>query len=150
MLEKFDIIRTKKIGKTNYYSLNMASPFTNQIIRIITLEKKELNNIELPTMNIIREFVHQITTTSLENTKKIILFGSHAKRTHNENSDIDIAIIMKEKNINDELLITEAISRLKKRFGKEIQPHYFTEKEFKEQRKNKLITEIIKDGIILN
>jgi len=46
------------------------------------------------------------------------------------------------------LLIAEITSKLNKRFKKEIQPHYFTTKEFK-QDKSKLTEEIVKDGIIL-
>jgi hypothetical protein len=52
------------------------------------------------------------------------------------------------KMTDDELLITEIIDKLNKRYKKEIQPHYFSLSEF-EMKKNKLILEIEKDGIVL-
>ena len=84
------------------------------------------------------------------NIAQVILFGSYAKRTYTDSSDIDVAIILKEKSPNDELLITEVIDKLDKRFGKEIQPHYYSEEEFDKSNKiDKLAQEIVRDGISL-
>jgi predicted nucleotidyltransferase len=150
LLEKFDMIKSEKIGKTYYYKLNMNNPFVEQVLVIIQLEKKALNNTDFTVLNILREFVYELTNVNLDNLRKVILFGSYAKRTYSAGSDIDVAIIMEEKNANDELLITEIIDRLKKRFGKEIQPHYYAECEFAGQKKkNSLALEIAKDGIAL-
>ncbi|MBI2581270.1 nucleotidyltransferase domain-containing protein [Candidatus Woesearchaeota archaeon] len=150
VLEKFGIIMENKIGKTYYYKLNMSSPFIEQILRLIQLEKKELNNPDFFALNVLREFTYELTNTNLENLRSVILFGSYAKRTYSDSSDVDVAIILAEKNPNDELLITEAVGRLNKRFRKEIQPHYYAAEEFEELRKkDKLAQEIVKDGIRL-
>ena len=149
VLGKFNIIIITKIGKINYYKLNMTNPFVEQIISIVSSEKQLLNNPDFVVLNILREFVYELTNINLDNLKSLILFGSYAKRTYNKNSDIDIAIILKKKNTSDELLITEIIDRLTKRFNKEIQPHYFTEKDFEEQKKEGIAKEILKDGIKL-
>lgn len=148
VLEKFNLILIDKIGKTHYYKLNLSSQFAEQILKLIKSEKSMLNNPDFEVLNITREFMYELTNINLQNLKEIILFGSYAKRTYHKESDIDIAIILNEKNVNEELLITDVISRIKKRFGKEIQLHYFTEKEFKE-KKTKLIEEILRDGIWL-
>ena len=98
----------------------------------------------------LREFVYELTNADLGNLEQVILFGSYAKRTFSKDSDIDVAIITQEKSADDELLITDIIDRLHKRFRKEIQPHYYTAKEFKElAKKNKLVKEIVKDGVRL-
>lgn len=150
LLEKFEIISSDKIGKSYYYKFNLSNDFVAQLLQIIQLEKKKLNNIDFVILNTLREFVYELTNANLDNLNKVILFGSYAKRTYSDKSDIDVAIILNEKNTNDELLITEIIDRLNKRFKKEIQPHYYAEKEFNElQKKDRLVQEIIKDGIAL-
>jgi predicted nucleotidyltransferase len=150
LLEKFGMITSSKIGKAYYYKLNLSNPFVEQIIETILLEKKQLNNPDFAALNVLREFVYELTNADLENLEQVILFGSYAKRTFSKDSDIDVAIITAEKSADDELLITDIIDRLHKRFRKEIQPHHYTANEFKERKnKDKLIKEILKDGIRL-
>jgi uncharacterized protein len=149
-LEKFEIILVEKIGKSYYYKLNMENIFVNHMLELIHAEKKQLNNPNINILGILREFTYELTNIDLDNIQNVILFGSYAKRTYNDNSDIDIAIILKEKDSNDELLITDAIDRINKRFKKEIQPHYYTIKEFDtSSKKSGLAREILKDGIKL-
>ena len=150
LLKKFDMIREDKLGKTHYYKLNLSNPFVEQAIGLIRLEKRELNNPDFFVLNVLREFTYELTNANLDNLQKVILFGSYAKRTYTRDSDIDVAIILNEKNPNDELLITEISYRLNKRFGKEVQPHYYSAKEFDEQKKKDgLAREIARDGIFL-
>lgn len=150
LFEKFGVITSSKIGKAYYYKLDLSNPFVGRLLELVNLEKKQLNNPDFVALNVLREFVYELTNTNLGNLCKVILFGSYAKRTYSESSDIDVAIILKKKNQNDELLITEIIDNLEKRFKKEIQPHYFSEKEFIELKtKDKLVSEIEKDGISL-
>lgn len=148
LLEKFGVIIPAKIGKAYFYKLDLSNNFTSQILQIIQIEKKMLNNPDFFALNILREFVYEMTNINLENICHAILFGSYAKRTFNDNSDIDVAIILKEKSPNDELLITDLIDKLNKRFKKEIQPHYFITKEF-DKPTSKLMAEIVRDGIML-
>ncbi|MBU2561449.1 MAG: nucleotidyltransferase domain-containing protein [Nanoarchaeota archaeon] len=150
LLEKFGMITSSKIGKAYYYRLNLSNPFAEQIVETILLEKKHLNNPDFSALNVLREFVYELTNADLENLEQVILFGSYAKRTFSKDSDIDVAVITQEKSADDELLITDIIDRLHKRFRKEIQPHYYTTKEFKAlEKKDKLVKEIVKDGIRL-
>lgn len=149
MLEKFRIVTCNKIGKLHFYKLNLASPYTTLVIEMAKAEKKELNNASFEIINIIREFTYGLTNIHLENLSQIILFGSHAKRTAYSESDIDVAVITHKKSIENEVVATELADGLKKRFGKEIQAHYFTEQEFEAMKKskNKLAAEILRDGI---
>lgn len=152
LLKKFDLIQETKLGRKYLYKMNMANPFAEQLINIIQLEKRQLNNIYFGTAAILREFVYEITNIAgFETIKKIILFGSVAKHTATISSDIDVAIILKEQNPKIELQITAVCGKIESRFKRAIQPHYFAEKEFDELRKkkNKLVEEILRDGIVL-
>lgn len=150
LLEQGELISSSKVGKTRYYKLNLSNPFTIQVLEMIRLEKKNLNNPDFEALNIVREFTYELTNLAQDNLRRVILFGSYAKGTQTDNSDLDIAIIVNQRNSDSEILITDAISRISKRFNKEIQPHYFSSGEFeKSKNKNKLVHEILKDGIVI-
>jgi uncharacterized protein len=73
---------------------------------------------------------------------RIILFGSYAKGTHNADSDIDIAVILKDYgNLID---IQVDLMRLRRKIDSRIEPHPFREKDF--DISNPIVNEIIKYG----
>lgn len=73
---------------------------------------------------------------------KIILFGSYAKGTFHEDSDIDIAVILKDyRNLVD---IQLDLMRLRRNIDSRIEPHPFREKEF--DSTNPIVHEILKYG----
>lgn len=73
---------------------------------------------------------------------KIILFGSCVKETNHPDSDIDIAVVLKEfKNITD---IRLELMRLRRRIDSRIEPHPFREKDF--DPSNPMVYEILKYG----
>ncbi len=144
LMERCDVLRTKKIGRTTYYTPNLANAFVTQAFELARLEREALNNLDPTTVNILREFVYELTNINFENIQRITLFGSRAKRTDHAGSDIDVAILMREQDPSDELLITATIDHIRKRFGTEIQPHYYTAEE-----KGPLLLEMKKDGVNL-
>ena len=80
--------------------------------------------------------------------KKIILFGSYAKGVFNEDSDIDIAVILKDYN---NLMDTQLnLMRLRRKIDSRIEPHPFRESDF--NITNPIVSEIMKYGkeIIIN
>ena len=59
---------------------------------------------------------------------RIILFGSYAKGNYNEDSDIDIAVILKDYN---NLIDTQVdLMRLRRKIDSRIEPHPFRERDF--------------------
>ena len=73
---------------------------------------------------------------------KIILFGSYAKGNFNEDSDIDIAVVLKDfGNLID---IQLELMRLRRKIDSRIEPHPFRESEF--ELSNPIVNEIIKYG----
>ena len=73
---------------------------------------------------------------------KVILFGSYAKGNYNEDSDIDIAVILHDySNLIDMQL---ELMRLRRKIDSRIEPHPFREKEF--EMSNPIVNEIVKFG----
>jgi len=152
VLEKFDLLQTSKMGRKHFYKLNMHNPYTKAIIELINVEQRQLNAVYFSHLLELREFIYELTNLEFENIQKIILFGSVAKYTARIDSDIDIAIITKEKTSpQEQLLHADLIDRIKERFGNEIQIHYFTQEEFEKLKEtgNKLVNEITTDGLML-
>ena len=94
-------------------------------------------------MEIVQKYVEKIC----ENYKvyAIILFGSFAKGTNNQSSDIDIAIVTDdfENDIMDEEL---NLMRLRRKIDTRIEPHLIRIEEYK-KAETPFIQEIIDTGI---
>jgi predicted nucleotidyltransferase len=73
---------------------------------------------------------------------RIILFGSYAKGNYTDDSDIDIAVVIKDySNLLD---IQLELMRLRRKIDSRIEPHPFRESEF--ELSNPIVSEIIKYG----
>jgi uncharacterized protein len=73
---------------------------------------------------------------------KIIMFGSYAKGNFNDDSDIDIAVVLKDYN---NLIDTQVdLMRIRRKIDSRIEPHPFREKDF--NISNPVVNEIIKFG----
>ncbi|MEX0813879.1 MAG: nucleotidyltransferase domain-containing protein [Chitinophagales bacterium] len=73
---------------------------------------------------------------------KVFLFGSYAKGNFNDDSDIDIAVILKDyKNLME---IQLDLMRLRRKIDSRIEPHPFREAEF--NLTNPMVSEILKHG----
>lgn len=73
---------------------------------------------------------------------RIILFGSYAKGNFNDDSDIDIAVVLKDYgNLIDMQL---ELMRLRRNIDSRIEPHPFRESEF--ELSNPIVSEILKYG----
>jgi predicted nucleotidyltransferase len=75
--------------------------------------------------------------------KKVYLFGSYAKGTFHDNSDIDLAIIF--DRLSDSFDMQVELMKLKRKFDIRIEPHPFIESDF--NLSNPLAREIIYNGV---
>ena len=73
---------------------------------------------------------------------QVILFGSYAKGTYNDDSDIDIAVVFKEYDETIDMQLE--LMRLRRKLDSRIEPHPFREKDF--TILNPIVSEIIKYG----
>ena len=91
-------------------------------------------------LNIARAFAAAVKTNY--DCKQVFLFGSYAKGTHHDESDIDIAVILKDfKNQIDMQL---ELMRLRRKIDSRIEPHPFRERDF--NITNPVVHEILEHG----
>ena len=73
---------------------------------------------------------------------RIILFGSYVKGNFTADSDIDIAVVLKD--YNNLIDVQVDLMRLRRKIDSRIEPHPFREKDF--DITNPIVNEIIKYG----
>ncbi len=78
--------------------------------------------------------------------EKIILFGSYAKRKAKTDSDIDLAVVLKDIT-EDRFSMRLKLMKYCRNFDEVIEPHPFGVKEFNKQ--NPFVSEIIENGIVV-
>lgn len=91
-------------------------------------------------LNIARRFASAIKTNY--DCRQIYLFGSYAKETNEEESDIDIAVILSEYDNPIDMRLE--LMRLRRKIDSRIEPHPFREKDF--NMTNPVASEILKHG----
>jgi predicted nucleotidyltransferase len=77
---------------------------------------------------------------------KIYLFDSYAKGNYNDDSDIDIAIVLKDYNNLIDMQLE--LMRLCRKIDSRIEPHPFRKSEF--ELSNPIVNEILKFGEEIN
>ena len=75
--------------------------------------------------------------------QSVLLFGSYAKGTNHDDSDIDIAIVV--RNVDDIIETQIELMKLRRKIDLRIEPHPFYYKDF--NRMNPVANEILKHGI---
>ena len=140
-LENDNILIPKTIGKNKVYSLNFKNIVTKNYL---TLSETVESTIFLEQVFLIKKITKEIFDLDLPGT--IIIFGSYAKRTFNDDSDIDIFYLgqITDKEIDE-------IRKVGKTYGKTINVKKTTPKGFNSglRKKDHLIIEIIKNHIII-
>jgi predicted nucleotidyltransferase len=94
-------------------------------------------------LDIIRRFILEATKYNVH-IQQAILFGSYAKGTNNEWSDIDIAIVSSDF-IGLRYLDNQKISRPKLNISYDLETHPFRPEDFTED--NPFVKEILSSGI---
>lgn len=143
-LEKKNVLKSELEGRNKKYCLNLDNFLTKNYIE---------NAESARTMKyferhfIIKKMLSELTPAVFRETP-VILFGSYAKESYTDESDIDILII---KN-NNEKEVVKSLIKFGKRHNKKIQVQEMTKKDFEEglMEKDTLVSEIIKNHIILN
>lgn len=141
ILEKDKILTSKTIGKNKTYSLNLNNIITKNYISIAETSE---TTIFLKQIFLIKKITHEMFNLNLQGT--IILFGSYAKKTYHDESDIDIFYL---GNITDKEL--NKIKQIGELYGKKINVKKASLKNFETalREKDALVIEIIKNHIIL-
>ena len=98
-------------------------------------------NIDVNVLKNIEKYIKEISKHY--NIQEVYLFGSYAKGTNNEDSDIDIAIIINSDNNTFDLMVE--LMLLTQNIDLRIEPHPIKVKDFEEG--NPFVQEIIETGI---
>lgn len=77
---------------------------------------------------------------------QVYIFGSYAKNTQNNDSDIDVAIVF--DNLNDRFEMQFNLMKWRRNFDLSIEPHPFVLSEF--NKNNPFVYEIITNGLKLS
>ncbi len=134
-----NIIKIKKAGKTKIISLNIINPVTFSLRELFDMHRfLTLSESRISAISLFRERIHT-------QSKAIILFGSLAAGTFDENSDIDLLIITEnEKDIN------KARKEIHDLTGENINIHFLKPKDAnKEFKENDLIRTALLNGILV-
>ncbi len=135
-LEEMDIVNKESHGTSNLITINQESycyPFLKQLFEA---EEKT-----------IEELKHAIKHPLLE-TEIIILFGSIAEKKEEINSDIDLLVITKEKDLCEEN-IAKMQNLFSKKFGNVIAAQILTKKEFEKKKNKPFIKDLLSKKYIL-
>ena len=127
------ILLDERRGNMRFFRLNKEHPLYEEIKSIIS----KTSGLE----NELKKLVDK-----LDNVECAFIFGSIAKGTENNNSDIDLMLI---GNINQDALIT-MISSLEGKIAREINYHIYSSQEIvkKIKEKNNFISNIFLSPII--
>jgi predicted nucleotidyltransferase len=128
------------LKENSYFKLNLNEK-TKALVELIQKEYKELNEIPL---NVFFSILDLINKAMVLKDVEVYLFGSYAKLTFKEGSDIDLAIISEETL---EFLEKYAL-KIEKKYKTKIQLHFFG-KDFEKHKEDPLVREIIRNGIKL-
>ncbi len=115
--ENADLFVAKRVGKARTLALNRRKPTIRSYLAISSEEEKKAFLKRQPIIAII--------ASDLDTTEIVLLFGSYAKGTQRERSDIDIIVINKEGKR------TLSFSKYELLYDKQINPLFFTKTEFK-------------------
>ena len=74
--------------------------------------------------------------------EKMLLFGSYAKGNYTDDSDIDIAVVLKD--FENAIDVQFELMKLRRKIDSRIEPHPFREQDF--EQSNPLASEILKYG----
>jgi predicted nucleotidyltransferase len=118
-----DLLVIEPIGKSKVIALNMANSIVKSHLIVSSDEERKDYLKKYPIIN---KIYQELNTEDI-----VILFGSYAKKTHTEKSDIDLLIINKDGKKSISFSKYELLFKIK------INPIFITQKEFKLMLKDK-------------
>ncbi len=130
--------------KNHLFSLNFQDDKINKILESIQKEYKEFN-LQYKIFNLLIDITEKLSM--IKEIKEVKLFGSYSKLIYNQKSDIDLAVIFYDKIKNKKKIqkkVDGMILKISKKSKKEIESHFFSEKDMK--AKDQLIKEILRNN----
>ncbi len=146
-LSAFGILtKSKKQLGLAVYKLNRESKYIDDIINLLKKERQDLNHLPYNFSSIAREFSREVLDSA--DVIEAYLFGSVAKGTYREDSDIDFAVVAEQKTPPKDMAVNSLCNRLSTKFNRKVQCFILTKEQIS-RKKHGLAKEILKHGIKL-
>jgi DNA-binding transcriptional ArsR family regulator len=131
-LTKLDLVVARKDGNRLYYSAKLDNPLYIDI-----------HNLVVKTVGLVGVLSRALDDDSI---KYAFIFGSLARGEERSHSDVDLFVI---GNIGLRRL-SELLSKIKSKLGREINPHAMTENEFAKRKRTKdhFVSKVLEDNRI--
>jgi predicted nucleotidyltransferase len=132
------VVSREGAGRSFLCSLNLSSERTFALLELAEIEKRDeflSNNKELRL--VVKDLLDTLQP-QIKNVLAVVLYGSRAKGTAAQSSDIDLLLVRKGG-----LEIEKTTRSLYAKFGKVVAPVVMTAIDFRRQRNKALIQEIV-------
>lgn len=149
-LVKEKALNEEKVGVYSNISINLQSDSAKKIIEKISLKKTEKflkQDVVLRKMLI--ELVDESKKTIPNELLSIVLYGSYAKGTQKEDSDVDILFLVSSFKVSEQL--ERVCNAVERRYGKKLSSLITTPIELKkmiQSEKPMVAHEILLDGVV--
>jgi len=127
------------IGKAHLWRVNRKS----YAFRVLSELFKGVSGIKEPLEDLKKILLDNLPKTLI---KKVVLFGSIAKGSESSNSDIDVFVLVKDKESKKKLesQIDKLSNICLEAYGNRLAPYILTEQEIEQKKNLKIVSEISK------
>ena len=120
LLVNNNILKSTRKANLDIYSLNLKNPLSLQLLQYLEVQ----NNLNFQQLEVISEIIEKIPIKNCS----IIVFGSYAASKQTKNSDLDICILVDNKEA--EKKIKPYVNEIKLNYPIKIDEHYITFEDF--------------------
>lgn len=138
-LGELNFVNFVTIGKAHLWRVNRKS----YAFRVLSELFKGVSRIKEPLEDLKEILVNNLPKTLI---KKMVLFGSIAKASERSNSDIDVFMLVKNKESKKKLesQIDKLSNICLEAYGNRLAPYILTEQEIEQKKNLKIVSEINK------
>lgn len=138
-LGELNFVNFVTIGKAHLWRVNRKS----YAFRVLSELFKGVSGIKEPLEDLKKILLNNLPKTLI---KKVVLFGSIAKASERSNSDIDVFVLVKDKESKKKLesQIDKLSNICLEAYGNRLAPYILTEQEIEQKKNLKIVSEINK------
>src|SRR3989338_10553895 len=138
-LKDFGILKSTKINKKDILYELVSSPLTEELERALNIGK-------IASKEIAKNFASRIKS---KNILSVILYGSSVKGTIKPESDIDVLVVIKEKNKILERKILNTAAEMSSKANKTISAVIMDAKQMRKEKNSAFIKSIMENMVLL-
>lgn len=122
MLRDLGVLRERRVGASRAVSLNPTSPLLPELRRLIALELD-------PHREAARRFSRRVS--GLPGVRRVVLFGSVARRAARPSSDVDVAVVVDRRMPELLTALDRAAARVQDETGLKVVPVPVSDRELR-------------------